>query len=236
MKTKVLSFLMLAVATIFMTACSKDSEGLTSITYYPVIELQGDDFMIVAKNSQFVDPGFTVTLNGEDITDKAEVKSNVNTAVSGVYSVKYSAKNADGFSASATRTVVVLDKDDAIEGFYATSPSCYRDRAGAITAYGASFDVLVIKISDGVYSIEDFLGGYYSQRAGYGSAYNATGSVAIDADGNVELISSYVAGWGDALDDLVGGNYDVATSTFSWDAQYAGMDFYVTMTKIQEED
>lgn len=233
MKTRLISFLMLAVAAIFMTGCSKDSEGLTSITYYPVISLEGDSYMIVDKGSNFVDPGFNVTLNGEDVTSQATVKSNVDTSKSGVYSIVYSAVNADGFSASETRTVVVLDATDAIEGFYATDASSYRiNAAGTKTVYGSSFELLIIGNGDGTYEVEDLLGGYYSQRAGYGANYNCTGTIAIDESGKVTALESYVAGWGDSLDkDLIDGTYDAATGTFSWNAPYAGMNFYVTMTK-----
>lgn len=229
---KILTMMMLAVVMLGLSSCTKESEGLTSITYFPIITLEGDDYIVVAKGSQFTDPGFNATLNGEDVTSQVEVKSNVNTSKSGVYSVTYSVKNADGFAANASRTVVVLNLNDAIEGIYTTSAASYRiNAAGAKTVYNAEFDLLVINNEDGTYYVEDFLGGYYSQRAGYGANYNCVGSIVVDADGTVTAVDSYVAGWGDALDDLVDGKYDAATGTFTWDAKYAGMDFYVTMKK-----
>lgn len=225
--------MMLAVVMLGLSSCDKESEGLTSITYFPVITLEGDSYMIVDKGSQFVDPGFKADLNGEDVTSQVVVDSNVDTSTSGVYGITYSVKNADGFTASASRTVVVLNTADPIEGFYLTDANSYRvNSAGTKTVYGRSFELLIIGNGDGTYSVEDFLGGYYSQRAGYGSAYNCVGDIEIDGDGNITTIDSYVAGWGDSLDeDLIDAKYDAATGTFSWNAPYAGMNFYVTMTK-----
>lgn len=233
MKKYIFSLMLLVASVISFSSCVGDStEGLTRFTYYPVIELEGDSYMIVDKGSSFQDPGFVATLNGEDISSAVDVQSNVNTSKSGVYSISYSAINEDGFAASATRTVVVLDANDPIEGFYYTSPDSYRlNAAGAKTVYGSSFEILVIGNGDGTYSVDDMLGGYYGQRAGYGARYYCAGIIAVDADGNVTCSYSSVPGWGDALDDLVDAKYDAATSTFSWDAQYAGMDFFVTMSK-----
>ena len=84
---------------------------------------------------------------------------------------------------------------------------------------------------DGTYTINDMLGGYYEQRAGYGSLYAMEGVFEINADGTIVGISGNVAGWGDSMDSLDDGTYDEATKTISWKVVYAGMDFYVTMNK-----
>lgn len=223
--------MMLAVVMLGLSSCDKESEGLTRITYFPIITLEGESYMIVDKGSQFVDPGYKAELNGEDVTSQVTVTSNVDTSKSGIYSISYIAKNEDGFEAKASRTVVVLNPADAVEGFYYTDPDSYRLREGAKTAYGSSFEILIIGNGDGTYSVDDLLGGYYCQRAGYGANYALGGTIAIDADGNVTALDSFLPGWADSLDDFVDGKYDAATGTFSWDAQYAGMDFYVTMTK-----
>lgn len=224
--------MMLAVVMFGLSSCDKESEGLTSITYFPIITLDGSSRMIVDKGSQFVDPGYKATLNGEDVTAQVEVTSTVNTSKSGMYSVSYKVVNADGFAATASRTVVVLDPTDVIEGFYNTDPNSYRiNSSGAKTVYGDSYEILILGNGDGTYYVDDFLGGYYCDRAGYGARYKLTGDFFVDANGAVTAIDSYLIGWSDGLDGLAGGKYDAPTKTFSWDAQYAGMDFYVTMTK-----
>ncbi len=222
---------MLALVSFVLTSCGdKDSEGLSRFTYYPVLELQGDGYMVIDKGSTFQDPGFTATLNGEDVSSQVAVNSTVETGKSGVYTVTYSIKNSDGITANAKRTVVVLDPNNAVEGFYLNKADSYRLRQGAEVAYGRPFEILVIDNGDGTYSVDDLLGGWYCQRAGYGSAYAMEAVISIDGDGALTCSYSYVPGWGDGLDDFEG-SFDAATSTFQFTAVYAGMDFVQTWVK-----
>lgn len=149
----------------------------------------------------------------------------------GYYTVTYSAVNEDGFSASKTRYVLVADADDKASGYYVTSPQSFRMSSGTQTFYGNSYSVTVYGDGTGTYHVSDFLGGWYDQRAGYGSSYACPGEFSLDGDGNVTLINSSVAGWGDSLSSLDNGVFDEATQTFSWVAMYAGMEFHVTMSK-----
>lgn len=222
---------MLALVSFVLTSCGDlESEGLSRFTYYPVLELQGGDYMVVDKGSTFQDPGFTATLNGEDVSSQVAVSSNVNTAKSGVYSVVYSIKNSDGITANAKRTVVVLDPNSAVEGFYLTQADSYRLRQGAQVAYGKEFEILIIDNGDGSYDVDDMLGGWYCQRAGYGTNYAMQATITIADDGTVDCVYNYVPGWGDGLDDFEG-TFDAATSTFQINAVYAAMNFVQTWVK-----
>ncbi len=231
MKQNIFFAMMLALVSFALTSCGdKDSEGLSRFTYYPVLELQGETSLVVAKGSTFQDPGYTATLNGEDVSSQVTVNSNVNTAKSGVYTVVYSIKNSDGITANAKRTVVVLDPNDPVEGFYLNKADSYRLRQGAQVAYGKAFEILLISNGDGSYDVDDLLGGWYCQRAGYGTNYAMQATIVINADGTVGCTSSYVPGWGDSLDDFEG-TYDAATGTFNIKAVYAEMDFVQTWVK-----
>jgi hypothetical protein len=231
MKKNIFFAMMLALVSFVLTSCGdKDSEGLSRFTYYPVLELQGDGYMVIDKGSTFQDPGFTATLNGEDVSSQVAVNSTVETGKSGVYTVTYSIKNSDGITANAKRTVVVLDPNNAVEGFYLNKADSYRLRQGAEVAYGRPFEILVIDNGDGTYSVDDLLGGWYCQRAGYGTSYAMEAVISIDGDGALTCSYSYVPGWGDGLDDFEG-SFDAATSTFQFTAVYAGMDFVQTWVK-----
>ena len=116
MKKSLICLVALVGLALGFTSCEKESQGVTQITYFAEIVLNGDATMVVAKGSTFVDPGCTAVMKGEDVTDKVAVSSNVDTSVSGVYTITYSIVNADGFPASASRTVVVLDVTDPVEG------------------------------------------------------------------------------------------------------------------------
>ncbi len=220
-----------ALSAIAFGSCQNiTTDGVTGITYYPVITLEGDSQIIVQKGTQYNEPGYTAVLNGEDVTASVEVATNLNTSKSGVYSVTYKCVNSDGFSATASRKVIVLDLKDAVEGLYLTSADSYRDREGAITKYGSSFEILVTNNGDGTYSCDDLLGGYYCQRQNYGTKYALAGTFSLDGSGNVKYISSFLSGWGDSATDMTG-TFNAETNTFDICTVYAGMNFYVIMTK-----
>ena len=227
---KIIYFVIGAVVAMTLAAsCTKESEGLTRITYYPVLELEGETTMLVDKGSNFTEPGYTATLNGEDVSADVKVESNVNTSKSGIYSVVYSIVNSDGFSSVAKRTVIVFDFEDPVEGIYTVDPSSYRLYNGAQLAFGRAFQIYVLANGDGTYLVDDILGGWYCQRAGYGTAYAMQATISISG-GSVNLINSYIPGWGDSLVDWADGSF--ADGTLSYTAVYvSGMEFHITMSK-----
>ena len=236
MKKSLICLVALVGLALGFTSCEKESKGLTDITYFAEIVLNGDASMVVAKGSTFVDPGFTATMKGEDVTDKVTVNGNVDTSTSGVYTVTYSIVNADGFPASASRTVIVLDVTDPVEGFWACTPTSFRlnTKTDATVAYGASFEILLISNGDGTYSVDDLLAGWYCQRAGYGTNYAMVGEIAISDLGVITLNGSNVPGWGDAADKLENGLYNALTNTITYELTYAGyLVFNVTLNKVE---
>jgi hypothetical protein len=111
----------------------------------------------------------------------------------------------------------VLDSSSKVEGFYMNQATSNRNG----TAYGKNFEVLVIDNGDGTVDVDDILGGWYCQRAGYGTKYAMAATLAIAEDGTLTLIDSFVPGWADGLDSLEG-TFDFATSTFNFVCVYAG--------------
>lgn len=230
MKKNIIYLMFVALFAITLTSCDDSSEGLTRITYYPVLTLNGDEVMHADKGSTFTDPGCSAELNGEDVSADVKVSGTVNTAKSGVYTLTYSVANADGFSASAQRTVIVTDPNDAHEGvFYVSTADSYRV-ASATAPYKGAFEIVITSNDDGTYHVDDLLGGWYSQGAGYGTAYAMDGKIAIGDDEKITLVDCFLTGWGDSLDSL-DGKFDVATGTYNWTAEYAGMTFVVVLTK-----
>lgn len=233
MKSKLLYLMLLVALVPFMSSCDEDTKGVTFTTYYPVLTLEGETTLYVDKGSTFTDPGYYAELNGEDVTSQVIVTSNVNTSTSGVYTITYSITNEDGFNSSTSRSVIVTDPNDPIEGFYDTDPEeSYRDYNG-ITPYGDSYEVLILNNGDGTYTVDDMFGGWYAVRAGYGTSYAMEGIIAIDDDGTVELLDSYVPGWGDSVESMTDATYDESTGTFSWLVEYTDTPiyFHVTMYK-----
>lgn len=232
MKKNIFFIMMFAMVSLVLTSCGdKDSEGKSRFTYYPTIELEGDSYLVWDKGVAYEEPGYSSTMNGEDVTSQVTVNGSVDVTKSGIYTLTYNTvKNEDGFGASATRTVVVLDPNSAIEGFYLTQANSYRDRSGTIVAYGNDYEILIIDNGDGTVYVDDILGGWYCQRAGYGANYQLAGTLAIAADGSVSCLDSYIKGWGDSHDDFTG-TYDAENGIFNVDAIYAGMHFVQTWVK-----
>ena len=224
--------MLFAVVALLVTSCGdKTSEGKSRFTYYPTIELEGDTYLVWDKGTPWQDPGYTSTMNGEDVTSEVMISGTPDVNKSGIYTMTYTTKkNDDGFDASATRTVVVLDPNSEVEGFYLTQPDSYRSYNGNDVQYKAAYEILVIDNGDGTLTVDDLFGGWYCQRAGYGTKYAMTATIAIEADGTVKCLYNYVPGWGDGLDDFEG-TFDAATSTFQIKAVYAAMDFVQTWVK-----
>ena len=219
MKKNILYTMLFALVALVMTSCGdKKSEGKSRITYYPSIELLGDTYLVWEKGVAYEEPGYKSELNGEDVTSQVTVSGAVDVNKSGIYTLTYTTvKNEDGFDASASRTVVVLDSSSKVEGFYINQATSNRNG----TAYGKNFEVLVIDNGDGTVTVDDILGGWYCQRAGYGTKYAMAATLAIAEDGTLTLINSFVPGWADGLDSLEG-TFDFATSTFNFVCVYAG--------------
>ena len=224
--------MLFAVVALLVTSCGdKETEGKSRFTYYPTIELEGDTYLVWDKGTPFVDPGYVSTMNGEDVTAEVMISGTPDVNKSGIYTMTSTTKkNDDGFDASASRTVVVLDPNSAVEGFYLTQPDSYRTYNGNEVAFGNAFEILVIDNGDGTLYVDDLFGGWYCQRAGYGTKYAMGGTISLAADGTVGLISSLVPGWGDGLDDLTG---SYADGVFTVDAVYNKntMHFYQTWVK-----
>ena len=231
MKKNVLYTMLFAVVALLVTSCGdKTSEGKSRFTYYPTIELEGDSYLVWDKGTPFVDPGYTSTMNGEDVTAEVTVSGTPDVSKSGIYTMTYTTKkNEDGFDASATRTVVVLDPNSDVEGFYLTQPDSYRSYNGNDVQYKNAYEILVIDNGDGTLTVDDLFGGWYAQRAGYGTNYACFGYISLAEDGTVGYIDSIVPGWGDSLVDL---NGTYADGVFEIAAEYvSGMMFYETWVK-----
>jgi hypothetical protein len=218
--------LMMCIATLAFTSCEKTSQDNSVITYYVTMELNGDEVVQVPLGSTFVDEGVVATEGSDDITSSVIVDNPVNSNQLGVYTVTYSAINKDGFPSSISRTVVVYDPADEnnenIEGTYYVATGSFRNYNGTITQY-AGYTVNIIQQAPGIYYVSDYMGGWYEQRAGYGSNYAMQGYLKQNADNTLDIISGDVAGWGDSYDAFENGVYDPATGTISWSVQYASV-------------
>ena len=95
------------VILLFLSSCTTESTGnVSDVTDYAVIDIIGETELIINQGDPWVDPEANVTL--AEAPYDYEVDTVVDTNVPGVYYITYSAVNDLGFTASTTRTVVVV--------------------------------------------------------------------------------------------------------------------------------
>lgn len=224
--------LALCLSAMTLTSCSSDEDHTdTRVTYYINLTINGDEVVYLDANSTYNDAGCKAEANGQDVSDKIIIDNPVDTKNIGPYTVTYSAVNEDGFASQAYRYVYV---GVPVTGSVATGSfrQTYNDDGSPKAQVAWSgYDIDLLTDGNGKYWVEDLLGGYYEQRAGYGSSYSMKGYLQVNADNTVDLVGGgNVVGWGDAYDDFMNGKFDPATNTISYTVVYADMDFNVILT------
>ncbi len=134
---------------VLFVACNKDEihntedqVGISRVTHFPVLTLNGDRYMTIEAGGTFTDPGIVATEGGVDIPYTTD--GSVNTGEVGVYDITYTAINKDGFPASLTRTVVV----------YSTETSAAaNDLSGTYVRTLNGVESTWTKIAPGVYTV-----------------------------------------------------------------------------------
>lgn len=223
---KIFYFVLVALAALTLASCEKKaSEGLTRVTYYPELQLKGDNPYVIQLGGSYTEPGYVATLNGEDITGTVTTSSNVDTKSPGIYNVTYSAVNPDGFTASISRSVYVLNPggiDNVYSSYCQMGSRKYNN-----------LPIVISKVKEGIYEIEDLCGGYYclGRYPGYEPTYDFHAEVyfSLNDDGSFNILAIgdwYFKGSFDYTN--ITGGYDAATGVFEYD--FDGL--YVKLTPM----
>ena len=206
------------VALVALVSCQKEDHAVNqTITYYPEITLTDGNTVAHQVGTPWSDPGVKAVLQGNDVTSQLDIDDQVDPDNSGIYTVKYTFINADGFVRSATRTVVVYDvanaNDADITGTYATTTYIRTKPDGSITnyndAYGFAFEEKITAgPGTGLFFIQDLVCGLYEFYAGYGSAYAYKAFVLLNKDNSFSLLNGdEIDPWGDPIGFFDGGAY-----------------------------
>ena len=167
-----------------MTSCdpSVDAPGSndeSSVTYLPLITLEGGDVVLDCNTTSYSDPGAVASAGGQEI----ELFTNTvgsyfgGSEVNGpdIYSVSYSAFNEDEIPATGFRTVTWPpcngDLVTSIAGVY-TCTSLVRTPGYSTSDIGP---ILIRDMGNGMYAVSDAIGGWYEHEYGYGPDYAAKG-------------------------------------------------------------
>ena len=230
MKKNILFAAMLALAAPVLTSCSdEESEGKSRITTYAVLEMNGSAYETVQVGTTYNDPGCVATLGGEDVSDQIVTVGSVNTNQLGFYKLSYQVVNSDGFPATASRTVAVVDKNNFASTYFAES------QYGSRHYFNAPIEIT--DNGDGTYEIEDLAGGFYCYGRypgydAYGYDFFLEANLKLNADNTVELVGCDGNNWywGEDM-TLTSGTYDPETGTLTLVLDFSGAPMYVTLTK-----
>lgn len=221
--------MMLALAAPVLTSCSDDeTEGKSRITTYAVLEMNGSAYETVQMGTAYNDPGCIATLGTEDVSSQIVTSGTVNTNQLGYYTLSYKVVNSDGFAATASRTVAVVDKNNFASTYFAES------QYGSRHYYNAPIEIE--DNGDGTYTIEDLAGGFYcyGRYPGYEPTYDfhLESIIKLNADNTIEIVECNGDNWywGESM-TLTSGSYDPATGKVTLVLEFSGAPMYVTLTK-----
>lgn len=143
-------YILIAGILVLSSGCeSEDTASVSRITYYPIFEIEGDQYVSVVAGNNFTDPG-VVAFEGETEID-VETTGTVDTNTPGVYTLTYSATNSDGFAGTTTRLVAVTSEDVSGTDLSGDWVSISTSFSGA--SYGQT--MTITKLADGLYSASD---------------------------------------------------------------------------------
>lgn len=148
---KYITYIGLVLVGMTAFSCNKDNfnykpgyVGISKITTYPIINVNGDAYVYVPKGGTYTDPGATAKAGTADVKVVATGLPDVNTP--GVYTEYYTATNSDGFSASGSRTIAVYSTD---------ASAASNDYSGSYLRAATGGVVTWTKVAPGVYYVDN---------------------------------------------------------------------------------
>lgn len=186
---------------------TEETMGISRVTNYPVITLNGDSTLLIDVDDSFTDPGAVAKEGENEIETATEISKGVyfgkefSSKTPDKYTISYSAENKDGFKGKSIRTVWYFSDGDlssSLEGIYLSDVQ----RAPSFTP-SAQYDdlnyVLIQKTADDTYTISHAIGGYYDIGRSYGPRYSAGGatiSVNDISTNDYTFTDALIPGWG----------------------------------------
>ncbi|MFA6335875.1 MAG: DUF5011 domain-containing protein [Bacteroidales bacterium] len=135
---KKIVLLLTFVAAFILSSCDEESAGVSTVTTYPTITLEGDEAQTILVGGNYVENGYVAKEGENDITANVIVDGTVNTAKSGVYTITYTVANKDGFTTSSRRYIGVITPSAAamdISGSYKRNAGVYGIATVTKTSY-----------------------------------------------------------------------------------------------------
>lgn len=232
--------LMLCLSSFALTSCNDDNDELTDakVTYYPILEIQGEKFVEVPIGTTYTELGCKGTLRGEDCTSSIVTTGSVDTNKPGLYNIVYSYTNSEGYVTSDYRTVAVCDPTITtdISGTYKTTADSYVNLIGVRNNFPiANNTIKITRKASGIFYISDFMGGLWNQTFGNGTSCDMGGYIQLLADNSIVMLSSYCSAFDNGANEITNGKYDPATGKISYEMSYENSyynhEFFITLQK-----
>lgn len=206
---KGIKYMAMVVLTGLLFACEPDkvTEGISDITYFPIITLKGEQWNEIAVGGTWADPG--VIAKEGDTEIQAKASGTVDVSKPGVYTIQYDAVNKDGYSSTEYRYVGVIAP--AVKGV---------DISGAYKRDAGAFGVSNVSRVSGNLFYADNVGGvavtdpslgvyfYYYDKGKLGVPYQRTPGNAFEAI-NATIVEGVKYSW-----SVINGGYGNAVRTF----------------------
>lgn len=203
-----------------VNSCSSDTDtaNVSSITYFNVIEMLGDELTLHPVGSTYTDAGVIAYEGDAIVTDRVVTTNNVDANTVGIYTVDYSITNADGFEKVASRTVIVHPETDSGVDYSGVYTGVSR---GETMIAGCN----ITKIAPSTYHADDFFGGVYCCGSrNYGLAYRLETYFYVSDDNTTYTSLSTSSPWGpwSILNSSISGttlSHTVDQDGFSFDVE-----------------
>ncbi len=142
--------LIAGVALTAFAACKKTDDNVSKVVTvsHPAININGSKFMTINVGAPFVDSGATLIddVTGQSSVIMADTTSAVDPSTPGMYTLTYSAKNANGYGSINARYVAVTNYPDN------------TNIGGRFVRQSNSLAVQVTRVSRAIYRTGDFGG------------------------------------------------------------------------------
>lgn len=226
---------------ILSQGCDVESTAnISDVTNFAVITLSGDSEVLLHQGDTYVEPGATATAGGQSVEVTTSSigtfrGGSLDVNVPDIYTLSYSAFNADGFEASGTRKVVVAGTGDLITDL----SGLYRSTIVRNGSSGAQYTdieyVLIWENTDGTFQLSDGIGGYYMYGRGYGSAYAAAGAkVTVNGLNNYTFGPTFSVGAFGGVAEMTEMTADPVAKTIDFTTEWdAGYTFVVHLDQVQ---
>lgn len=240
---KGLKYILFAILpALLLAGCAEEMPESTKYTY-PTIILEGDEVIELAPGEEYVEPGVTAWEGETQLEVSTTVTSrfrgysgNVVGSDPDTYFINYSATSSEGFSNSASRTVMVPpvpgDLVTDLSGRY--SSSVVRSSNGETYE---NIDVWIWQVGANQFEISGVIGHFYADGRAYGDLYLGIGCVITVNDlsaGDITATTATFPGFGIQADIVTSSfavNAGAKTVNFTAQGNFANAEFVVSMVQ-----